>query len=163
MQTVPQMWNIFFWILPFLFCLPFMKYLSRQTCSKVPYGICVHVLTLNQQLHTISPSSTHLVLHGSWWGRLTCKELQPWALQTPLFGQNAFHASLITPEGHLLYLDTNAMQDILLVLFYQLLLLYAELLLSNRHCAVCHACVDLLVSAAYQMGTILPLFNKWGN
>ena len=153
----------FFWILPFLFCLPFMKYLSRQTCSKVPYGICVHVLTLNQQLHTISPSSTHLVLHGSWWGRLTCKELQPWALQTPLFGQNAFHASLITPEGHLLYLDTNAMQDILLVLLYQLLLLYAELLLSNRHCAVCHACVDLLVSAAYQMGTILPLFNKWGN
>lgn len=40
-------------------------------------------------------------------------------------------------------------------LLYQLLLLYAELLLSNRHCAVCHACVDLLVSAAYQMGTIL--------
>lgn len=153
----------FVWILPFLFCLPFMKYLSMQTCSKVPYGICVHVLTLNQQLHTISPSSTHLVLHGSWWGRLTCKESQPWVLRTPFCGQGAFHTSLITPESHLLYLDTNAAQDILLVLLYQLLLLYAEFLLFNRHCAVGLACVDLLVSAAYQMGTVLPPFDKWGN
>lgn len=153
----------FVWILPFLFCLPFMKYLSRQTCSKVPYGICGHVLTLTQQLHTLPPSSTHLILHGIWWGRLTCKEPQPWALQTPFCGQDASHASLITPESHLLYLDTNAMQDVLLALLHQLLLLYAEFLLFNRHCVVCLAYVDLLVSAACQMGTILPPFNKWGN
>lgn len=165
MQTMPQVWNILF-----EYSLSFSAYPSWNTYpgrpvlrSYMEFVFILNQLTLNQQLHTISPSSTHLLLHGSWWGRLTCKEPQPWVLRTPFCGQGAFHASLITPESHLLYLDTNAVQDILLVLLYQLLLLYAEFLLFNRHCAVGLACIDLLVSAAYQMGTVLLPFNKWGN
>lgn len=74
--------------------------------------------------YPVSILSASLVLHGSWWGRLPFKEQpSPWDPQTLFVVVKVpFHTFLITPES----LDTNAMQDTLLILSYPLLSLHIE-------------------------------------
>lgn len=109
------------WILPLLFCLPFVNSLPR---SGPNMDSVFYILSLNQQLPTLSRFSASLVLHGSWWARLPFKEQpSPWDPQTLFVVVKVpFHTFLITPES----LDTNAMQDTLLILSYPLLSLHIE-------------------------------------